>query len=231
MLIRAYSTIPVNGLRMTSGDGDISKRRKNDDEQLRRLLAAVPVIVGLIAAAVAIVEGPAGAVGLLGGAAVARAIPPLRRSVLRREPDLRAGAIFLVVVLAGGGVGLLIHRLEGPATDHSPLPNLKATGYKNGKWYEQEGTRPVEVFGTPGSSSTVIEPPIKPFKIVQVTCRIHVEGIPTAHPEGNWYRIATPPWRNRGYAPTNAFWNGSNVVKGPGVRYTDLHVPTCQSQR
>jgi hypothetical protein len=191
----------------------------------------VPVVVGLVAGAVAIVEGPAWAVGLLAGAAIAMLVPPLRRAVLRREPDLRGGVIVLVVALIGGGIGILISSSGGARTITSPQPDLDATGYKHGNWYEQEGEGYVEVFGKPGVRSTVINPPIQPFKIVHVSCRIYSPGVKSAGPEYNWYRIASPPWNNRGYAAANAFWNGSKVREGPGVRNTDKRVPTCESQR
>jgi hypothetical protein len=84
----------------------------------------VPIIVGLIAGAIAVVEGPAWAVGLLAGSAVAMLVPPLRRSVLRREPGGRAVTIMFVAALAGGGVGILIHSLEGPPTIRNSRADL-----------------------------------------------------------------------------------------------------------
>jgi hypothetical protein len=214
------------------GDEGISSTEPNDgDEQFQRLLVAVPVVVGIVAGAIAIVQGPAWAVGLLAGAAIAMLVPPLRRAVLRREPDRRGGAIVLVVAIVGGGIGLLIGGSGGAPTITSPRPDLEATGYKHGKWYEQEGEGYVEVFGKPGVHSTVIDRPIKPFEIVHVKCRIYSPGVKSAGPEYNWYLIASPPWNGRGYAAANAFWNNSKVREGPGVHNTDKRVPTCESLR
>jgi hypothetical protein len=61
-----------------------------------------------------------------------------------------------------------------------------------------------------------------------VTCRIYVSGVPSAHPDGYWYRLPGKPWNNRDYVAANTFWNGSNIVKGPGVKNTDTRVPVCK---
>lgn len=200
-----------------------------DKDQLRRFALAVPVIIGLVAGAIAIVEGPAWAVGGIAGIAIALLVPPIGRPILTMVPTRLAVLIATLFVVAGVAIGLVIDHSGGPAPITSSEPDLKATGYLHGKWYEQEGERPLEVFGSPGVRSTLIKPLIRPFQIVEVNCRTHVAGIKSAEPDGYWYRIASHPWNNRGYAAANGFWNGSAIREGPGVRNTDLRVPQCEA--
>jgi hypothetical protein len=199
-----------------------------EKDQLRRFVLAVPVIVGLVAGVIAIVEGPAWAVGGIAGVAIALLIPPIARPILTMAPT--RFAVYLATLITGVGVaiGLVVAHSGGPASVTSSGPDLKATGYIHGRWYEQQGERPLEVFGTPGVRSTRTGPLIRPFQIVAVSCRVHVAGIKSAEPDGYWYRIASHPWNNRGYAAANAFWNGSAIREGPGVRNTDFRVPPCE---
>lgn len=92
--------------------------------------------------------------------------------------------------------------------------DVAATGYKDGKWFEQEGKGPVETFRNPNIGASRTGEPIKALAIVRVSCRRYVEGVESAHPEGFCYRIESQPWDNKAYAPSNAFWNGSDVVSG-----------------
>lgn len=197
-------------------------------EDLRRFVVAVPVIAGLVAAAIAIVEGPAWAVGGLAGIAVALVIPPIGQPILKLAPTPLAALLATAIVAAGVAVGVVIDRSGGRPAIKSPEPDLEATGYIHGKWYEQEGERSIEVFGKPAVRSTLIHPVIRPLQIVQVSCRVHVPGIKSAEPDGYWYRIASKPWSNRGYAAANGFWNGSAIREGPGVHNTDFRVPVCE---
>jgi hypothetical protein len=48
------------------------------------------------------------------------------------------------------------------------------------------------------------------------------------NPDGYWYRIASPPWNDRYYAPANTFMNG-DPWNGPYTHNTDLKVPNCGS--
>jgi hypothetical protein len=200
-----------------------------DKDQLRRFALAMPVIVGLVAGVIAIVEGPAWAVGGIAGVAIALLIPPIGRPILRMAPTRFAVLLATLITVAGVAIGLVVDHSASPAPITSSEPDLKATGYLHGKWYEQQGERPLEVFGTPGVRSTRTGPLIRPFQIVQVSCRVHVAGIKSAEPDGYWYRIASRPWNNRGYAAANAFWNDSAVREGPGVHNTDFRVPLCEA--
>jgi hypothetical protein len=199
-----------------------------DKDQLRRLALAVPVIIGLVASITAIVEGPAWAVGGIAGIAIALLIPPIGRPILMRAPTRFSVLLAALITIAGVAIGLVAYRSGGRASPKSAEPDLKATGYLNGKWYEQQGEGHLEVFGTPGVRSTRTGPLIRPFQIVQVSCRVHVAGIKSAEPDGYWYRIASHPWNSRGYAAANAFWNGSAIREGPGVHNTDFRVPLCE---
>lgn len=70
-------------------------------------------------------------------------------------------------------------------------------------------------------------PRMAPFQRVDVTCKVWTTRVRTAWPDdGYLYRIATPPWSNRFYAPALSFWNGDK----PGAQVahnTDWDVPNC----
>lgn len=67
---------------------------------------------------------------------------------------------------------------------------------------------------------------VPPFARVEVSCKVWTR-VPEAGPhDGYMYRLASPPWANRYYAPALSFWNGDK----PGERathFTDWHVPNC----
>jgi hypothetical protein len=202
--------------------------KKRGSVTMPRPLAAFMGLAGLVSAIIAIAAGPNWLIGGFAGAVAVLAIPPLRRGVLRWPADARvcviAGVIVAVGVVGGGQVG----GSSGQKTVRSPKADLAATGYKHGEWFEQEAEKPVETFRTPGLATSTTGHLIRASQVVQVLCRRYVPGVPSAHPEGYWYRIGRKPWNGKAYAPANAFWNGVNIVSGPGVKYTDLRVPTCE---
>lgn len=70
---------------------------------------------------------------------------------------------------------------------------------------------------------------IQPLQEVQVSCKVLAPSIPSASPDGYWYRIASAPWNNQKYAIANTFLNGDSVVgtsNGP-QHNTDYNVPDC----
>lgn len=50
--------------------------------------------------------------------------------------------------------------------------------------------------------------------------------MPSASPDGYWYRIASAPWNNKYYAVANTFANG-DPLGAPGSHNTDMSVPNC----
>lgn len=69
-------------------------------------------------------------------------------------------------------------------------------------------------------------PSIAAGKVVRVSCKVHDGTIPSADPDGYWYRIASSPWNNKYYAPANTFLNG-DPPNGPYSHNTDFAVPDC----
>lgn len=48
--------------------------------------------------------------------------------------------------------------------------------------------------------------------------------MPSAAPDGYWYRIASPPWNDQYYAVDNTFGNGVELGS-PYTHNTDFQVP------
>ena len=69
-------------------------------------------------------------------------------------------------------------------------------------------------------------PRIKPLGKVEVSCKVYDPSIPSASPNGYWYRIASAPWDNHDYAVANTFFNG-DPINGPYSHNTDFKVPNC----
>ena len=63
-------------------------------------------------------------------------------------------------------------------------------------------------------------------QVVRVSCKIFDPSIPSVSPAGYWYRIASPPWRNRFFAPANTFLNG-DPPHGPYSHDVDRKVRDC----
>jgi hypothetical protein len=78
-------------------------------------------------------------------------------------------------------------------------------------------------------------PTVPAGRVVRVSCRIYAPSIVSVSPDGFWYRISSPPWDDRDYAPANTFLNGDSAnrfLRGakpqPGpVHNTDFAVATC----
>lgn len=68
--------------------------------------------------------------------------------------------------------------------------------------------------------------PLEFQETVMVSCKIRNTTLPSATPDGYWYRIASMPWDNRYYAVANTFLNG-DPPDGPYTHNTDLAVPNC----
>jgi hypothetical protein len=187
-------------------------------------------VIGLIAAATAIAGAVDWVIGVTVGALLAIAIPPVRQRALSWPADWRASATAALIIVAGGGMGAGIGTLTsgGGTTIKSNKADLNATGYIHGQWIEQEGEVGAEAFGEPGIEATKSGQHLPPLAFVRVSCRVYVSGVASAHPDGYWYRIVSKPWNDKYLAAANTFWNGSNVIRGPGVKNTDFHVPLCK---
>lgn len=61
---------------------------------------------------------------------------------------------------------------------------------------------------------------------VVVSCRVYTPQVPSTVPQGYAYRIASPPWNDRAYAPARDFLNGDPAKSHP-TRLADAAVPGC----
>lgn len=68
--------------------------------------------------------------------------------------------------------------------------------------------------------------PLEFQETVMVSCKIRNTTVPSAMPDGYWYRIASMPWDNHYYAVANTFLNG-DPPRGPYTHNTDFAVPNC----
>ncbi len=67
-------------------------------------------------------------------------------------------------------------------------------------------------------------PEIKEDETVDVTCKIFAPEVPSAEPEGYWYRIHSALWSEDYYAVANSFQNNTEGYKDVD---TDPNVPDC----
>ena len=186
-------------------------------------------------------EGPAGVPpgapaathAEVGAAAVTG--PPGRPGQRRRQ---WWGAVLLVGVAVAGG-GLAVGHAAGGGARGGPLPGgveaaePAATAVEDGALV---GDRYVEVAIPDNAVSTLRDPltgrGLGPYiaagEAVQVSCRLYAPVIPSATPDGWFYRVESPPWDGEYHAAANSFLNGD--PPGDPTRYvtaTDLDVPVC----
>jgi hypothetical protein len=75
--------------------------------------ASGAVIIGLVAGVIAIVEGPAWAVGGIAGIAVALLIPPIGRPIPAMSPTRLAVLLATLIVVAGVAISLVVDHYGG----------------------------------------------------------------------------------------------------------------------
>jgi hypothetical protein len=157
-----------------------------------------------------------------------------RPSLLRRLLPLSVWQSIAATVIAAAiiGIGATIAGYmpfvngEGQTTESS-LPTTTATPEPI------EGGIPARAWhrgGTPTFASyhdgSVAGPTIGFKQTVKVSCKVKDTTVPSANPDGYWYRIKSPPWSDRYYAIANTFLNG-DPPDGPYTRNTDFRIPDC----
>jgi hypothetical protein len=68
---------------------------------------------------------------------------------------------------------------------------------------------------------------LTPMEYVRVSCKVYSPDPSSVVPDGYWYRLTSPPWNGRYYAPANSFWNGDVPGRKPYTHNTDKRVPDC----
>jgi hypothetical protein len=123
-----------------------------------------------------------------------RTVPPPAPAVRSPEPPAqehpqparsRRAAVLAVVV------GLIV--VAAVYWDHVIAPQLTTHQELGG---DRHGS---PTFTNPYAPS-VSGVPVAFLEAVEVSCQVHAVTV-----DGNWYRIASPPWNNRYYAPANTF--------------------------
>jgi hypothetical protein len=159
-------------------------------------------------------------------AAVAASDPKSRRKAWRliSENPLIAtvvGGLTVALVLyvihsvVGGGDG----GPAGPSTAQLLSESNQASRA------EQAGAGGARTFTVPAGADE--GPRVRPDQHVTVACRVYKPEPESVMPDGYWYRLASPPWRGRYYAPANSFWNGDRPGHRPYIHDTDFAVPDC----
>lgn len=92
---------------------------------------------------------------------------------------------------------------------------------------EQSGSHGSPTFRNPANASGPGER-IPAMSWVEVSCKVLPSpNIPSAYPDGWWYRIASAPWNNEYYAVANTFWNDDVPGQTPYTSNVDPDVPNC----
>lgn len=154
----------------------------------------------------------------------------LTRVGQHRRLTVTVGGLVLLLVVA------IVIILVRPST-HQPLSAAVATKTATRSIGSAVGAQSmpphIEMAGQYGAPTftdphtpSVSGTPIEPYQQVQVACKVYAPTIPSASPDGYWYRIASAPWNGRYYAVANTFMNG-DTVGGPSLHNTDFAVPDC----
>ena len=111
-----------------------------------------------------------------------------------------------------------------PTVTSSPLTPTVSTPSKY--LTEQVGSLGAPTFLNP-HAATGEGPRIGALTTVEVSCKTYAPEIPSANPDGYWYRIHSEPWRDLYYAVANTFENGDVPGQSTPPHNTDLNVPDC----
>jgi hypothetical protein len=149
-----------------------------------------------------------------------------------------AVAAGVTVLLVGALVGLAVSSLSGGSdtgTGASGEVSGKSTVLGTTQTTSDPGSGITEEAGAGGARAyrnpftlSQTGPSLSPYERVKVACRVNAPTLPSVQPDGNWYRILSPPWKGRYYAPANSFWNGDTPGQTSEIHNTDFAVPECK---
>lgn len=179
-----------------------------------------PLAAALGAAAFAgVIVTLLGAPDIVVGAVVAFvvSVAALHRQVWRWKPATPAAALVLALTVAGGAAGAFVkHQWLNLSGQVGQVSGIKeTTGGATQTWTDYNNAG-----GHQGAT-------VPAHKTVTVSCA--VIGHTVQDGDRHWYRIATPPWRNRFYASADAFYNHPGKTTGSlhGTPAQDPRVPAC----
>jgi hypothetical protein len=152
---------------------------------------------------------------------------------LASENQLIAGLIVAIIV-AGAGAAIRVATRDGGSGAvsrttgaSSPQPGQQTTPSPTpGQQREQAGSGGARTYSRPKSLSGESDA-IEPGQFVLVSCKLYSPMPPSVKPDGYWYRLSSPPWNGKAYAPANSFWNGDVPGHKPYTHNTDRSVPDC----
>jgi hypothetical protein len=145
--------------------------------------------------------------------------------------------VVIIGALFGWGYSKIVNKSSSQETIPPAGVSVESTGRSSQHANEAPaGSGIVEEAGEGGARSyqnpytlSQTGPSLSPFERVRVGCRVHAPTMPSVKPEGNWYKILSPPWNGQYDAPANSFWNGDIPGQTPYTHNTDFKVPTCPS--
>lgn len=152
---------------------------------------------------------------------------PFKRFVTRAAVGLVAILLVILVVVFFAYRGEVSSpRQDQPVSSVTPPSTLPADGLFDETVIPDNSVRTISDPLTGGGLGVYIEA----GQTVQVSCRVYSAVIPSALPDGYFYRVESSPWNGNFYASANSFLNGDP----PGdptlyVTATDLAVPVCRA--
>jgi len=167
---------------------------------------------------------------------VANALPdPVPTTVAASDPKSHRKAWRLIsenpliaTVVGGLTVALVLYvihmAVEGGRPARPSTAQLVGES-NNASRAEQAGAGGARTFVVPAGADD--GPRVRPNQHVTVACKVYKPEPESVMPDGYWYRLASPPWRGRYYAPANSFWNGDRHSHRPYTHNTDFAVPDC----
>lgn len=159
-------------------------------------------------------------------ATVAAGNPKSRRKAWR----LISENPLIATVVGGLTVALVLYvihlAVEGGGRGPAGRSTARLVGESNNaSRAEQAGAGGARTFVVPAGADE--GPRVRPNQHVTVACKVYKPEPESVMPDGYWYRLASPPWRGRYYAPANSFWNGDHPSHRPYTHNTDFAVPDC----
>ena len=150
---------------------------------------------------------------------------------LRKAWRLISENALIATVVGGLTVALVLYVIHlaigdgGGASPGKSTAQLIEGASDSAPQREQAGAGGARTFTVPAGIDE--GPRVRSSQSVMVTCKVYKPEPESVTPDGYWYRLTSPPWRGRYYAPANSFWNGDRPGHRPYIHNTDFAVPDC----
>lgn len=152
---------------------------------------------------------------------------PPRPGASRGGGGGRRRAALLVTVAVLVGAGLAVSAVHGTSSRSAGQTNPPASTPETLFAETVIPENAVRTLADPLTAQGLGES-IPASTTVEVSCRVYTAEIPSALPDGYFYRIESAPWNGKYYAAANSFLNGDPAGQvDEYVTPTDLAVPLC----